>query len=172
MTHLRGRDCLLRPWTATTRCVCVSVHHALVRVAPPAILAQGSAHLCSVCSLPGFCLFTTRLLSLSCLPHPPSRGRVTAGWHMTSPVMLSTDCLPTLRGGQDGPMKPCVAVVRMLQCVASHVACMLGFSRTCMHALCCVAVVPFCLGRSSFLFLVLLLPLFSFCPLLFSFLCL
>ena len=60
------------------------------------------------------------------------------------------------------------AVVRMLRCVASHVACMLGFSRTCMHALFCVAVVPFCLGRSSFLFLVLLLPLFSFCSLLFS----
>ena len=39
-------------------------------------------------------------------------GRVTAGWHMTSPVMLSTDCLPTLRGGQDGPMKPCGDIIR------------------------------------------------------------
>ena len=64
------------------------------------------------------------------------------------------------------------AVVRMLRCVASHVACMLGFSRTCMHALFCVAVVPFGLGRSSFLCLVLSLPLFSFCPLRFSSLCL
>ena len=47
-----------------------------------------------------------------------------------------------------------------------------GFLCTCMHVFCCVDVVPSGPGRSSFLFPVFLLPLVSFCPLLFFSLCL